>query len=208
MISTVLESTLDFSNLKQLDNLDVNSVQHDFSIRLPASLHSLNLSNHPGPGPDVEENQLAQLVHFSYDRCGHIPFVSIQEFLEANFGDLTSYSARGCVPCEGWLIELVHHVQLGSFINVETLILDYCTFKDEIPVLLAKHTTALKFLSLASTQISGVGLRPLLTGIDGTLTPRLEFLCLDNCTGCSLDAVEWARSLGVKTSFKFDDGGK
>ncbi|KAL6714086.1 hypothetical protein ACLMJK_008580 [Lecanora helva] len=204
----------DFSELKKLETLDITDCQSNYPLRLPSSIIHLNVSKCVGPEPDIEENQFQHLTWLSVDDSRILGPLTLRRILLANPGKLKYLSAKSHHMCyhnfnnETMLTELI---ELGIFENVEELIFDACDFTDVEAVLLANAATALRALSLKQTKITGAGLRPLLTGPDGNRPCKLKSLSLDHCYQCSLDAVQFAQSLGVKTSFRFPDeynGGK
>lgn len=89
----------------------------------------------------------------------------------------------------------------GFLKNVNQLSLAGLPVDDECAELLANNLHHLKFLDLASTRVTGVGVKALV------LRPsdKLERLNLMLCSLVSIDAVAFARSHGIQTSYGFPE---
>ena len=192
----------DFSGFSKLKNLDISGLGLTEPLRLPPSIVSLDFPTLPGPELNMEKEPFKHLTRLSIDSCGAFSFPTLWEILQGNLGNLKYFNGSRNLIVRDSLTELI---QCGCFRKVEELILDHCDVTDDTAMLLAKHTTALRVLSLACTKVTGAGLRPLLTASDSNVKRQLEYLCLDNCSSCSLDVVEWARSMHIRVSFKFPD---
>ena len=192
----------DFTGFSRLKNLDISGLVLTVPLRLPSSIVSLDISNSVGLELDVEKRQFEHLAQLSIGGYQSISFWTLWNMLLPNLGNLTYFNAKKCYLSIDWLTKLVKG---DCFKKVEELVLDRCYVTDDIAMLLAKHTTALRVLSLACTKVTGAGLRPLLNNSNSGITRKLEYLCLDDCSSCSLDVVEWARSMDIRVSFKFPD---
>lgn len=92
-------------------------------------------------------------------------------------------------------------VQDGFLKNVTQLILAGLPVNDACVELLAANLHHLKFLDLASTRVTGVGVKALV------LKPSvmLERLNLMLCSLVSVDAVTFARSHGIQVTYGFPE---
>lgn len=201
-LSGQVPSSADFSGLKLLEDLDVNGIIANRSPILPSSLLSLNISNNVWLSDDVVPHQLTRLVRLSIRNSNIVNNESFKTIVDANKGNLTH------VDVTDFWDDLVHELIISDYFqSVIELKLANCNVNDTHVTELAEHAPNIKRLSLEGTQITGVGVKILVTA----LQDKLEFLCLDNCYKCSPDANTWALSMGVKTSFKFPEnfrGGK
>lgn len=202
MLSGQGPSSADFSGLKLLEDININGINGNRSPLFPSSLLSLNLSNSVWLFGDVVPNNLTRLIRLSVRNSNMINDDSFRTIIDANKGNLTHVDLTDF--WDNFLHELITSGYLQSVIELK---LANCAMNDPQLTELAKHAPNIKRLSLEGTQVTGVGVKVLVTA----LKEKLEFLCLDNCHKCSPDANTWALSMGVKTSFKFPEnsrGGK
>ena len=197
-----LQITPDFSPLGKLEVLTVSCPRGRQPLLLPSSLQKLDLSLHQGPDPHVHEDHLKSLVHLSIANASRVSARGVKDILHANMGNLTHLNAGRCFCMKDGL--LGNLLETDCFKTVTDLNLDECDVTDDDAIRLAVSAPALKNLSLASTRVTGAGLRPLVTNSEGSLPCTLKTLCLDGCDACGVDFVEMARARGVKVSFKFD----
>jgi len=85
--------------------------------------------------------------------------------------------------------------------------------------LLAQNAPYLKALHLASTDVTGVFVKELVTRhlsppmeigplLDETVInykSQLKHLCFNQCKNMNVDAVDWARSQGMSVAFSFSE---
>lgn len=76
---------------------------------------------------------------------------------------------------------------------------DSTSIDDTIAELIALNLPELKTLDLGSTAITGYGVKKIVESCE-----KLQQLRLNGCQRCSIDAVEWARSKGLKVDFAMD----
>lgn len=188
--------TPDFSCLKQLESLDINGMIARQAPKFPSSLSSLDISDIDCPMLAFVPNQFTKLVRLSFANALRL-VINVDVMLEANKGKLTHLDATGRLSTS----ELEELTTSGYLESVEELKLGMCNVNDNQAIMLAKHAPNIKILCLENTKITGVGVKELVIALKG----RLEFLRLDECHNCSVDANSWAISMGVKTSFKFPD---
>ena len=193
----------DFSVLPQLACLDIADCGI-LSLRLPTSLceflapgvffwplHQLHI--------EFEGHDCPQLVRFSLRGWNVEDHGFLREWLDQIKGHLRQLDlSRSPKITESLYSELIRG---GCFDDVEELKLNGCDIGD-IPVgLLAEKAHNLTYLDLGRTVVTGVGVKALVTNLKDTL----QYLNLDSCTSTSIDAVEFARSIGITVSFNFPD---
>lgn len=192
----------DFSLLKHLESLGISGMIAEHAPQFPSSLHSLDISKIDCPMPDISSSQFPKLVRLSF-ASAHRDYVHYNNdhyykaMLEANKGRLTHLDATARLSGK----ELEEVIASGYLQSVEELRLGMCDVDDNQATLLAKHAPNIRVLHLERTNVTGVGVKALVTALKG----KLEFLGLDECRKCSEDANKWASSMGVKTSFKYPD---
>ena len=193
----------DFDTLHKLESLDVSSAHIYFSLKLPSSIHTLSL----GRSQLIErtiECDASRLVRLSLPHGLEGSDARLLDILEANKGNLIYLHISSSIFDDNLYRRLADE---GYFVKVEELKLNDADADDELAIAIAKNCPALKRLSLADTRVSGVGVKAIVTALEG----KLEYLNLDGCKDTSIDAVEWARSKGVRVAFSFADhrrGGK
>ena len=193
----------DFDTLHKLESLDVSSVNIYFPLKLPSSIHTLTL----GRSQLIErtiECDASRLVRLSLPHGLEGSDVRLLDILEANKGNLIYLHISSSIFEDNLYRRLADE---GYLVKVEELKLNDADADDELAIAIAKNCPALKGLSLADTKVSGVGVKAIVTALEG----KLEYLNLDGCKHTSIDAVEWARSKGVRVAFRFADhrrGGK
>ena len=193
-----------FATLQKLESLDISGVDMVSPVELPSSIHTLNVNNSKLQSSIVEWDA-SRLVRLSMADTMELTSHCLQAILHSNKGNLTylDISSAMLYPLHDyrWLGEG------GSLIKAEVLKLNNCALDDEDAIAIAMNCPVLKRLSLANTGVSGVGVKAIVTALEG----KLEYLNLDGCKHTSIDAVEWARSKGVRVAFSFADhrrGGK
>ncbi|KAM0804411.1 hypothetical protein BDR22DRAFT_818057 [Usnea florida] len=167
---------LDFSNLHELQHLDITRLVAQLPPQLPSTM-----------------------THLSLAGWSELSLSVLQACLLPNKGNLKHLDIGGCIALSiANLKDLITHSYLEC---VEDLVLKSCTLDDEIAILIARNLPRLKNLDLARTKVTGVGVKALVIGLEG----KLERLDLDGCNSTSIDAVEFARAMGVKVAFGFPD---
>lgn len=192
-----------FATLRKLESLDISGVVMPFPLELPSSIHTLNMSKCRLESGTIEW-EASRLVRFEIAHTASITGESLLKLLEPNKGNLI-YLNISATPYEQslykWLAE-------GGYLEmVEELKLNNCPVDDELAIAIAENCPVLKRLSLANTKVSGVGVKAVVTALEA----KLEYLNLDGCRNLAHDAVEWARSKGVRVAFSFSEprrGGK
>lgn len=204
-----------FSSLHKLEYLDISGSTGSLQPDLPVTLRSLNMSNcvigHTTP---IFQSQilptLSTLIVENYENVPRLPFFppGLLRMIEASKGVLQTLDLSGFTAImNNGNNEVSSLVTSGSLTGVEKLRLSKIPkIDDALVILIAETLQQLKSLDLACTEVTGVGVKALLI----SLGSKLEWLGLDECHHTSIDAVELARSMGVKVSYKFPDskGGK
>ena len=192
-----------FATLHKLESLDISGVDMAFPLGLPSSLHTLNI-NKARLREGIEEWEASQLVRLSVAHSVAFNAFWLIEVLECNQWNLVYLDVSAipyhqsqyvCLVSEGWLAK------------VEELKFNNCLVDDELAIAIAEGCPVLRRLSLANTKVSGVGVKAVVTALEG----KLEYLNLDGCKNTAYDAVEWARSKGVRVAFSISEprrGGK
>ena len=190
-------STVDFSCLRCLEYLDLMNVRSYTTPSLPISIRSLDLSAYTIIS-FRELPFLPNLVDLSASPTFFCQMSMLMRTLAANKGEQRSLDI---CALHATFQDFTALISGGYLAKVESLKLKNAPISDEIAMLLAKYLSQLRLLDLACTAISGVGVKSLVIELKG----KLEWLGLDECTRTSIDAVELARSMGVKVSYRFPD---
>lgn len=195
--------SLEFSILHQLQNLNISCLTATLPPHLPSTVRTFSMANcsyYPGfQGVRFADFDLPQMVRLSLAAWSELSLGDLEACLIPNKGQLTHLDVGSCIALSSAnLKDLIRH---GYLEGIEDLVLKSCNIDDEIAMLIARNLPRLKNLDLASTKITGVGVKALVIGLQG----KLEHLCLDACHSTNIDAVELARALGVKVAFGFPD---
>lgn len=198
--------SLDFSNLHELQHLNISRLLATLPPLLPSTVRTFQMANCSCvprflgvQGVRFVDFDLPQMTRLSLAGCFELSLVDLQACLLPSKGKVTHLDIGGCIALSSAnLKELITH---GYLEGIEDLVLKSCNIDDEIAMFIARNLPRLKNLDLACTKITGVGVKALVVGLEG----KLEHLCLDGCHSTSIDAVELARALGVKVAFGFPD---
>ena len=195
--------SVDFSNLHQLQHLNISRSTAVLPPQLPSTVHTIAMENcsHFSRIQRVSfaNFDLPQVVRLSLAGWSELSWGDLQTCLIPRKGKVTHLDIGGCIALSSAnLKELVTH---GYLEGVEDLVLKSCNIDDEIAMLTARNVLHLKNIDLACTKITGVGVKALIIGLEDTL----EHLCLDGCHFTTIDAVEFARAKGVKVAFSFPE---
>ena len=194
---------LDFSNLHQLQHLDITRLVAQIPPQLPSTVRTFLMADCISfpriSGVPFADFDLPQMTRLSLAGSSELSLSALQACLLPNKGKLEHLDIGGCIALSiANLKELITH---GYLEGVEDLVLKSCTVDDEIAMLIARNLPRLKNLDLAHTKVTGVGVKALVIGLEG----KLERLDLVGCNSTSIDAVELARAMGVKVAFGFPD---
>ena len=189
-----------FAALHKLESLDISGVMMAPPLELPSSIHTLNISRSRLLS-DMVKWEASQLVRLSMAHNLQVTAGWLLEILDPNKGNLIYLDASVTMYDQSMYRLLAEGGYLGK---VEELKFNYCDVDDEVAIAIAENCPVLKRLSLANTKVSGVGVKAIVTALEG----KLEYLDLDGCKQTSYDAVEWARSKVVRVDFSFPDGGR
>ena len=194
---------LDFSNLHQLQHLDITGLVAQLPPQLPSTVRTFLMADCISfpriSGVPFADFDLPQMTRLSLAGWSELSLSVLQACLLPNKGKLKHLDIGGCIALSiANLKELITH---GYLEGVEELVLKSCTLDDEIAMLIARNVPRLENLDLARTKVTGVGVKALVIGLKG----KLDRLGLDGCNSTSIDAVELARAMGVKVAFGFPD---
>ena len=200
---TLAVQELDFSNLHQLQHLNISGLIAALPPQLPSTLRTLSMTNCDcfprNQGVSFANFDLPQMIRLSLAGWSALLLGELQACLIPSKGNVTHLNISGCIALSSAnLKELITH---GYLEGIEDLELKSCNIDDEVAMLIARNLHRLKKLNLACTKITGVGVKALIIGLEG----KLEHLCLDGCHSTNIDAVELARAMGVKVAFGFPD---
>ncbi|CAD6577406.1 MAG: hypothetical protein ASARMPREDX12_008336 [Alectoria sarmentosa] len=200
---TLTVQELDFSNLHQLQHLNISGLIATLPPQLPSALRTLSMTNCACFPRTQRVNfanfDLPQIIRLSLAGWSTLLLGDLQACLIQSKGRVTHLDIGGCIALSSAnLKELITH---GYLEGIEDLVLKSCNIDDEVAMLIAKNLHRLKNLNLACTKVTGVGVKALIIGLEG----KLEHLCLDGCRSTNIDAVEFARAMGVKVAFGFPD---
>ena len=190
-----------FATLHKLESLDISGVDMAFPLELPSSIHTLNI-NKVQLRSGMVEWEAPRLVRFSMAHDTYLISMWLADILHSNRGNLIYLDASATLYHPTIYADLL--AEQGYLEKVEELKLNNCNVDDKVAIAIAEHCPVLRRLSLANTQITGVGVKAIVTALEG----KLEYLNLDGCRNTSYDAVEWARSKGVRVAFSFSDRGR
>ena len=194
---------IDFSNLHQLQHLNISHLKAILPPRLPSTVRTVAMANcytMPGlQGASFAELDLPQMVRLSLAGWSDLSLGDLRAYLISSKGKVTHLDIGGCIALSS--VNLKELITEGYLERVEDLVLRSCNVDDEIAVLIARNLPRLEDLDLACTKVSGVGVKALTIGLEG----KLKRLRLDGCQSTNIDAVALARSTGVKVAFGFLD---
>lgn len=195
--------SVDFSNLLQIQHLNISRLTATLPPQLPSTVRTIAMEGCNiflgSQRASFDDLDLPNMVRLSLAGWSELSLGDLHACLIPSKGKVTHLDIGGCIALSSAnLKELVTH---GYLEGVEELVLKSCNIDDEIAMLIAKSLSRLKNLDLAWTNITGVGVKALVVGLQG----RLEHLGLDGCHSTSIDAVELARAMGVKVAFGFPD---
>ena len=193
-----------FATLCKLESLDMSGVVMPFPLKLPSSIHTLNISKCRLESQILSSSiewEASRLVRLEMAHTTKISGELLLELLEPNKGNLiyldisaTLYDkSRYKLLADGGYLEKVEELKLNN-----------CLVDDKLAFAIAENCPVLKRLSLANTRVSGVGVKAIVTVLEG----KLEYLNLDGCKNTAYDAVQWARSKGVRVAFSFSERGR
>ena len=188
---------VDFAILRNLEHLDLSEVCSVSCIRLPTTVHCLNMTGCCLP-PNQEPPVLFNLLNLSVGSHSSISMPLLRDILATNKAKLRSLDlcAFHSTP-----VEIMTLLTGGDLVETEQLRLKNIGHDDGVAIAVAHNLPNLKFLDLGRTKVTGVGVKALVTELNG----KLEWLGLDECMYTSFDAVELARSMGIKVSYRFPD---
>lgn len=176
----------------------------DHFPRVPSSLQSLDLTGNyslnfasPLSQSSIKDTNLQDLCSLSLSTTQPICYEDLQTLLEPGRGRLKKFESM-YHALETILSSLI---QEGYLTEVTELYLRSSSLDDTTAELLAEKLPRLRDLNIASSKVTGVGVKALV------LKPgdRLEKLNLTHCTQVSSDAVHYARAKGVNVIYSFPD---
>ena len=197
-----------FSRLVKLRSLTLHSSQLRFLPELPSTIRSLYLGNNPrlfrepdlvlpDSGQTLDGYSLPELERL--ELCNSSITYQSLLLLSPPKGKLKNLDISGCCHFDTPAInQLIVSGRLDGICDLDLSNLDV---DDSVAVVLAESCPQLKRLRLNSTKITGIGVKHLAQKLEG----MMEDLQLLHCTRTSLDAVDFARSKGIRVAFGFPD---
>lgn len=172
--------------------------------RLPRSIKRLDVSKWYNCGVDLSQEilgstSLDELVSLSMSGLVRATTTEVLALLAPNQGNLRLLDLSDNPDLDFSLLATA-----GYLSGITELSLKSTPVGDDTVKVMAAHLPNLTTLSLSGTRITGVGIRAL-TKKPGRQVERLN---LDGCNFVGIDAVVYARSLGVQVSCKLVDSSK
>lgn len=172
--------------------------------RLPRSIKSLDVSKWYNCRVDLSQDilsstSLAELVSLSMSGLVRATTTDVLTLLAPNQGNLRLLDLSNNPDLDFRLLATA-----GYLSGITDLSLKCTPVDDDMLKVMAANLPHLTTLALSSTRITGVGIKAL------TKKPgrQLERLNLDDCSFVGIDAVVYARSLGIQVSCKLVDSSK
>ena len=199
---------LGFSRLLNLRSLKLCGTRLLRLPKLPPTLRHLNLiatsinfSELEG-SQSLEDHTLPELETLELSNNHLLTCPALQILLKPSKGKLTELDLSSCGQIDKAAIHgLITNGYLDGIVDLRLSNSDVDDFTAEA---IAGSCPKLKKLNLSGTKITGVGVKSLVQKPHG----MIEELCLNDCTGVSLDAVAYAEAKGINVSFRFPDSVK
>lgn len=211
-----------FSSLRHLDLQ--GELDHASDLHLPSSLTSLKLKLNSVRGRDLFQTNSNLHVNLTLPYLEEL-FLDLRQtsagdavqFLNCYAMENTELELAGCdVPSKlrvlaitsaeqtsDCLPTLLSHPRLQD-LRCLTLCNTSCKVEAFVP-LVVETLQKLEFLDVSGSDITGIGVKQLVQA------PLIRHLVLNDCRFLGRDAVEWARSQGVRVDFRMsitDNGGR
>lgn len=196
----------DLSKLENLRSIRLDQLLMVAFPKLPATVQKLDLSaNYRMDFWSLESCQNLQacnLLGLESLALRSVPYItgeSLMVLLNPSKGKLKELDISGCGGIDKTAVDTLI---TGEYLDgIEDLNLSKLDIDDSVAEALARSAPKLKRLDLSSTDITGVGVKAL------ALKPQSTFaeLTINSCVGVSIDAVEFAKSKGIKVTFTFPD---
>lgn len=145
---------------------------------------------------------LSNLTSLSLSSLSKISPAHLWALLEPSKGRLLRLNISGCLLIEN--TDITRLIQNGYLDVIGELGLRQTSVDDSIAESIAKNLHHVKILNLGSTKVTGVGVKALVINPNSSL----EILRVQNCTGVSVDAVEFALSKGICVTYGINDSVK
>lgn len=194
----------DFSTLAELEHLSLRGSSQAMFPLLPPTIQTLNLlgwhSCSVADGTSLGSMKLEKLTRLSIGDVHGFTFDDLCLLLEANKGNLIELDcASPTWETTENLENMKRLVTSGYLCRVEKLTMPRCQVNDEIAEALAANAQCVLSLDISHSFVSGIGVRALVEK-PGSKLQRLQ---LNFCDLVSVDAVDYARSLGIQVEFRF-----
>lgn len=199
---------LGFSRLLNLRSLKLCGTRLLRLPKLPPTLRHLNLiatsinfSELEG-SQSLEDHTLPELETLELSNNHLLTCPALHVLLNPSKGKLTVLDLSYCGQIDKAAIHgLITNGYLDGIMDLRLSNSDVDDFTAEA---IAGSCPKLKKLNLSGTKITGVGVKSLVQEPHG----MIEELCLDGCTGVSIDAVAYAEAKGISVAFRFPDSVK
>ena len=206
---------VDFSLLTHLESLDIVAFMFEYLPPLPSSLRSLHLGDCSYMDFSDERSQfsiaaanLGNLQAFSISGDPlKFAFRDMETLLQPSISKLKRLVFRNLQRCSSvgnddyGIYELL---SAGHFQDLRYLDLSRSTAVGKTGEMIATKFPSLVYLDLSYTPVSGVGVKALVMK-EGE---KLEKLVLQHCKNVSVDAVDYARAMGVNVVYNFPENVK
>jgi F-box/TPR repeat protein Pof3 len=201
----------DFSDLSQLETLELTGTQLVTFPKLPSSIRHLNMSNMYNLAffsqESLENLADANLVHlesFACDQTQGFRPDNLRKLLEPSreSGGLQSLSISGT----GLVIQELRALLYGEFFaNISDLSMADLMVRDDFIDDLIREIPKLERLDISKTYVTGVALKALATRPQGPV----KWLDIRHCLYVPIDAVWFSQSMGVSLKYGINGvGGK
>ena len=205
----------DLSILKELRVLSVKNMVCELSPCFPPTLESLELNGLKWR-LNIDEGD-RDLDHMKRNDFSGLKSLTIRPwrchlsvFLNAVLQDSQNRTKKlfleGFKETEHPLTTLAAIISSGFLTNVTKLGLLDCEIDDLLAELISTHCPHLEFLDAScNPKLTGVGVKALVLRKGTKVRTNLTYINLDECTGVGKDAVDLARSMGLKVDFRFKE---
>lgn len=200
----------DFSKLENLHLLKIKGCKIYDLVSVPPWVRHLSLpknllcylspgSGKPGLSPNAAYDDALGLESLDLSLTTLPEYSTLVNLLERNNAKLTMLDLSSSAPL--FRDDIANLITSHWLDHVVDLRLPFLQVDDQLVEMLAKSCLELKRLNISDTRVTGIAVGVLATLPQGPI----EELDISHCSRVSYDAVEYARSKGVKVTFRFPD---